>query len=83
MYLWFQGFQTSMYASPWFLTLFASVLPLNLVFRVMDLLLVEGRDVIFKVGLALLELSQEQLLQMDMEDMIKVRAGWWYRGGGG
>lgn len=61
-----------MYASPWFLTLFASVLPLNVAFRVMDVVLMEGRDIVFKVGLALLEDAQEQLLLMDMEDMIKV-----------
>lgn len=69
-----------MYASPWFLTLFASVLSLTMAFRVLDLLLVEGRDIIFRVGLALLDSSQDQLLQMDMEDMIKVREG---RGRGG
>ena len=68
-----QGFQPSMYASPWFLTLFASVLSLNVSFRVMDIMLMEGREIVFKVGLALLEDSLEQLLQMDMEDMIKVR----------
>ena len=62
-----------MYASPWFLTLFASVLSLTMAFRVLDVLLVEGREIIFRVGLALLDSSQEQLLQMDMEDMIKVR----------
>lgn len=61
-----------MYASSWFLTLFASVLSLNVSFRVLDLLLVEGREIIFKVGMALLETFQDQLLQMDMEDMIKV-----------
>ena len=33
----------------------------------------EGREIVFKVGLALLEDSLEQLLQMDMEDVIKVR----------
>ena len=38
----------------------------------MDLVLVEGREIIFKVGLALLDISQEQLVNMDMEDMIKV-----------
>ena len=32
----------------------------------------KGRDVVFKVGLALLEHSQEQLLQLDMEEMLKV-----------
>jgi hypothetical protein len=64
-------FMTSMYASPWFLTMFASVLSLNVVFRIMDVFLMEGRDVVFKVGLALLEHSQEQLLQLDMEEMLK------------
>ena len=29
---------------------------------------------VFKVGLALLELSQATLLQLDMEDMLKVGA---------
>ena len=67
------GFQPSMYASPWFLTLFAYVLSLNVSFRVMDMMLMEGREIVFKVGLALLEDSLEQLLQMDIEDMIKVR----------
>lgn len=76
--VYLQGFQPSMYASPWFLTLFASVLSLNVSFRVMDILLMEGREIVFKVGLALLEDSQQQLLQMDMEDMIKV----WGVGGG-
>ena len=36
-----QGFQTSMYASAWFLTMFASVLSLSVVFRIMDIFLVE------------------------------------------
>ena len=39
--LYVQEFQTSMYASPWFLTMFASVLSLNVVFRIMDIFLVE------------------------------------------
>lgn len=64
-----------MYASPWFLTMFASVLSLNVAFRVMDLVLVEGKEILFKVGLALLESSQDSLVKMDMEEMIKVRGG--------
>ena len=39
----------------------------------MDILLVEGREILFRVGLALLETSQEKLIRMDMEDMIKVQ----------
>ena len=67
-----QGFQTSMYASAWFLTMFASVLSLNVAFRVMDIFLVEGREIIFRVGLALLDQSETKLIQLDLEDMLKV-----------
>ena len=61
-----------MYASPWFLTMFASVLSMNVAYRVMDVFMVEGREVIFRVGLALLEYSMDRLVQLDMEDMLKV-----------
>ena len=61
-----------MYASPWFLTMFASVLSLNVVFRIMDIYFVEGREIVFRVGLALLEHSHDKLIQLDMEDMLKV-----------
>ena len=33
----FQGFHTAMYASSWFLTLFSSVFPPNVSFRIMDM----------------------------------------------
>ncbi|KAL9988011.1 hypothetical protein ACROYT_G002404 [Oculina patagonica] len=36
-----QGFHTAMYASSWFLTLFASVFPLNASFRIMDVFICE------------------------------------------
>ena len=35
----------------------------------------QGQEVIFRIGLALLEQSQSSLLHMDMEDMLKV-SGW-------
>lgn len=43
------GFDTSMYASSWFLTLFTTTLPLDLANRIMDLFLV---DVIYLIFLA-------------------------------
>ena len=52
--------------------MFASVLSLNVVFRIMDIFLVEGREIVFRVGLALLEHSHDKLIQLDMEDMLKV-----------
>lgn len=39
-----QGFHTAMYASPWFLTLCASVFPLNAAFRIMDVFICEVKN---------------------------------------
>lgn len=52
--------------------MFASSLPLTVVFRIMDVFLIEGMEVIFRIGLALLERSHDQLLKLDLEDMTKV-----------
>nr|XP_011443850.2 ecotropic viral integration site 5 ortholog isoform X4 [Crassostrea gigas] len=73
LYLHFQsqGFHTSMYASSWFLTLYATSFSLSLSCRVMDLFISEGMDVIFRVGIAILQTSQEELLSMDMEGMLQ------------
>jgi hypothetical protein len=37
----------------------------------MDVFLIDGVEIIFRIGLALLERSHDQLLQLDMEDMTK------------
>lgn len=66
-----QGFHTAMYASSWFLTLFASVFPLNASFRIMDVFICEGREGLFRVILAMLTLGQEEILELDMEGMLK------------
>ncbi|XP_065932294.1 ecotropic viral integration site 5 ortholog isoform X6 [Magallana gigas] len=73
LYLHFQsqGFHTSMYASSWFLTLYATSFSLSLSCRIMDLFISEGMDVIFRVGIAILQTSQEELLSMDMEGMLQ------------
>ncbi|XP_019484232.1 PREDICTED: TBC1 domain family member 4 isoform X1 [Hipposideros armiger] len=51
----------SLYAAPWFLTLFASQFPLGFVARVFDIIFLQGTEVIFKVALSLLS-SQETLI---------------------
>lgn len=66
-----QNFYTSMYASSWFLTLFTSCLPLHIANRVMDLFLSEGMEVIFRLSLAILMISKEELLKLDMEGLLK------------
>ena len=43
------GLETHMYASQWFLTLFSAKFPLFLVFRVLDVFMLQGIDTIFQV----------------------------------
>ncbi|CAF4183124.1 unnamed protein product [Rotaria socialis] len=61
----------SMYASSWFLTLFTTQLPFNIVCRTMDLFLSEGMEMIFRISIALLEMHQDELMLLSMEDMLK------------
>lgn len=65
------AFHTSMYSSGWFLTLFTTSLPLTLVCRIFDIFLNEGIEIIFRVGIAILEIHKEYLLSLDMEGMLK------------
>ncbi|KAL7668929.1 hypothetical protein ACOME3_009610 [Neoechinorhynchus agilis] len=53
----------------YFLTLFATVFPLDVVLRIMDILLLEGIHFIFKIGLSLLQMHQHELITMDMENI--------------
>ncbi|XP_046700602.1 TBC1 domain family member 4 isoform X2 [Silurus meridionalis] len=60
----------SLYAAPWFLTLFASQFPLGFVSRIFDLLFVQGTEVIFKVALCLLSSHEEEILECDSFETI-------------
>lgn len=66
------GFDTSMYATNWFLALFTTTLSLELSNRIMDTFLVDGMDAIFRLAIAILQQSRFTLLQLDMEGMLKV-----------
>ncbi|RMZ95686.1 ecotropic viral integration site 5 -like protein [Brachionus plicatilis] len=65
------AFHSSMYCSSWFLTLFTTSLPLQLVCRIFDIFLSEGIEIVFRVGLAILEYHKDNLLTLDMEGMLK------------
>ncbi|XP_065198293.1 EVI5-like protein [Sycon ciliatum] len=67
-----QGFHSTMYASSWFLTLFSSALPLEIVFRIMDWFLLEGMEAVFRISIALLQGARDDLLNLDMEGMVKL-----------
>ncbi|KAM6955575.1 TBC1 domain family member 4 isoform 3-T3 [Lycodopsis pacificus] len=60
----------SLYAAPWFLTLFASQFPLNFVSRVFDFIFVQGTGVIFKVALCLLSSHEGEIVECDSFESI-------------
>ena len=64
------GVQPLMYASQWFMALFATDLPLGVVLRVIDVMLVEGADTVLRVALALLRANQDALLKLKFEGML-------------
>ncbi|XP_051050425.1 LOW QUALITY PROTEIN: EVI5-like protein [Phodopus roborovskii] len=66
-----QSFHTSMYASSWFLTIFLTTFPLPIATRVFDIFMSEGLEIVFRVGLALLQMNQADLMQLDMEGMLQ------------
>ncbi|XP_048197198.1 TBC1 domain family member 4 isoform X2 [Perognathus longimembris pacificus] len=60
----------SLYAAPWFLTLFASQFPLGFVARIFDMIFLQGTEVIFKVALSLL--SNQETLIMECENFENI-----------
>ena len=65
------GLETHMFASQWFLTLFSAKFPLFLVFRVLDVFMLQGIETIFQVSLALLMMVRKELLAQDFEGIMK------------
>ncbi|XP_050520900.1 rab GTPase-activating protein 1-like isoform X2 [Daktulosphaira vitifoliae] len=65
------GIEAHMYASQWFLTLFTARFPLFFVFRIMDVILLQGLDTLFQVAIALLQFCKKDLLQLDFENILK------------
>ncbi|BFZ14941.1 hypothetical protein BsWGS_17980 [Bradybaena similaris] len=66
----------SLYAAPWFLTMFASQFPLGFVARVFDMVFIQGTDALFKVALTLIGSHRALMLQCasfeSIVDFLKV-----------
>ena len=58
--------QLSVVSLPWFLSLYINSMPLIFAFRVLDVFFLEGPKVLFQVGLAILRINGEELL--DIQD---------------
>jgi len=66
-----RGVSPQLYATQWFLTLFAYRFPLQLVLRIYDLILSEGLEsAILKFGIVLMQKNKDTLL--DMKDMSQL-----------
>ena len=58
------------FAPAWFLTLYVSVLPFNLVLRILDIFLYEGYKIIYRIGLCILKIKEEQILKFKGMDQV-------------
>ncbi|KAI0015673.1 rab-GTPase-TBC domain-containing protein [Xylariomycetidae sp. FL0641] len=59
-----RGISSHLYATQWFLTLFAYRFPLQLVLRIYDLILSEGLSAIIRFGIVLMQKNASTLLEM-------------------
>lgn len=60
----------------WFLSLFTDCLPVETLFRVWDVLFVEGHDVVFRVALAILKLNEAELVACEgVSELFAVVSG--------
>jgi ecotropic viral integration site 5 protein len=65
-----QGVRSNMYASQWFLTLFAYKFPMNLVVRILDIVIAEGLESILRFGVAVMKKNAETLLELEFEKCL-------------
>lgn len=65
------GVETHMFASQWFLSLFTVRFPLNFVFHILDVFLLDGMPILFQVAITLLSVCEADLRQLDFEGVLK------------
>ncbi|KAJ3204150.1 GTPase-activating protein [Dinochytrium kinnereticum] len=66
-----QDIKSNMYASQWFMTMFAYRFPLDMVFRIMDIIFAEGFEAMFRFALALLKRNTDVLLSLEFEQLLE------------
>ena len=63
-------YEPSMYGSQWFMTIYAIALPFEVVLRIWDIFFAEGKNIIYRIALAILKLNQEKLLTCDLDGIF-------------
>ncbi|KAJ3284376.1 GTPase-activating protein [Borealophlyctis nickersoniae] len=66
-----QDIKSTMYASQWFMTMFAYRFPLPIVFRIMDIIFAEGVDAMLRFALALIKRNADHILTLDFEPLLE------------
>ena len=60
-----------LFATSWYLTLFATTLPFNVVVRIFDIFFFDGYKIIHKIALAIFKIKEKELLAAnDFDDII-------------
>lgn len=65
------GVRSHMYASQWFLTLFAYKFPLSMVVRIFDIVVAEGLEAILRFGVAVMKRNAETVLELEFEKCLE------------
>jgi len=65
------GIRSHMYASQWFLTLFAYKFPLSMVVRIFDIVVAEGLEAILRFGVAVMKRNAETVLELEFEKCVE------------
>ena len=66
------GFIPQMYCSHWYMTVFAVYFPIDIVVRLWDVYLVEGRKTVFRLCLAIMKIHEDKLINCPFEECFTV-----------
>ena len=66
-----QDIKSTMYASQWFMTLFAYRFPLEIVFRILDVIFAEGSQAVLRFALALVKHNAATIVTLDFEQLLE------------
>ncbi|KAG9416610.1 Rab GTPase-activating protein 1 [Aphanomyces cochlioides] len=66
-----EGLHPTMYATQWFVTIFAYSFPFDFVTRVWDIFLHEGWKIVFRVAVALLKVNERKLATLKFEKIME------------
>ncbi|ODV58631.1 RabGAP/TBC, partial [Ascoidea rubescens DSM 1968] len=66
-----QGIRSSMYASQWFLTMFAYKFPLEIVLRIYDIVVAEGTEAVLKFAIAFMTKNSDKLLKLNFDQLLE------------